>query len=348
MSKYITNTLNLRDLQEAIERNEYDSFPVKEWMDDHETNPVNESALFICPYDGTIYQIPGECPSPYHPYPRPRASYRLFLWVITIPAVIALIYSIMNNEALVELIVTISLLAATAGFFTVLFILFVKFWASISPESVKKRARFISQFTTLLSGFFAMLIVSGLRKQSPTITWWLIEFAIAFILENYLPGIVARLFLRRVLPDFDQHKFDDSLEKLIQECLQEAVPAISYRILFLVSSLSLGLWFLALIHFKGRYPPFWMIPFFLIPYFVWLWKSSERLLNLLECPTLTLLVHQDPELPLYADVLTKSVLAVLKPTEIERKNQWWQSPLFYISAILPPGGFIAAIVLLGL
>ena len=348
MSKYNLNTLNLRDFQEAIERGEYATFPAKEWMDDYEANPIDEPALFICPYDGTIYQSPGKCPSPYHPLPRPRASNRIFQWLIFIPTIAAFSYSVMNDEALVNLIVSALLLITTAIVFTFLLGGVIYVWAKISPESVVRGIRLAGHFIALLSAFFAMIIVAIIQGQFPPLIWWVIEFVVAFVLENYVTDLVARLIFRFVLPDVQFPEPDDSLEKLVQECANDMIPGISYRLLFFVSCLSVGLWLFAPALFNGNLPPIWMIPVFFAPYVVWVWKFYENYFNLLQCPALIRLIREDPDMSLKVDVLTSSALAIIRPTEVERKEHWWQMFLFYVSILLPPGGLIAAITWLGI
>ena len=347
MIKYNPNTLNLRDFQEAIERGEYATFPAKEWMDDHEAKPINEAALFICPYDGTIYQSPGKCPNPYHPYPRPRASNRIFQWLVFIPAIIAFIYSVINNEALVNLIVSALLLIITAIVFTLLLGGVIYVWAKISPESVVRGIRLASHFIALLSAFFAMIIISIIQRQSPPLIWWVIEFVVAFVLENYVTELVARLVFRFFLPEVELHEPDDSLEKLVQECANDMVPAVSYRLLFFVSCLSVGFWLFSPALFNGRLPPIWMIPFILSPYVVWVWKFYERFFNLILSPALIRLTKEDPDVSLKVDVLTTAALATIRPTEVERRRDWWQMLIFYVSIALPPAGLVAAFVYAG-
>ena len=193
-----------------------------------------------------------------------------------------------------------------------------------------------------------MIIVAIIQGQFPPLIWWVIEFVVAFVLENHVTDFVARLVFRRVLPNFEFPKPDNSLKKLVGECANNMVPGISYRLLFFVSCLSVGLWLFTPALFNGNLPPTWMIPFILAPYVVWLWKFYERFFSLIQCPALIRLTREDPDMSLKVDVLTTSALAVIRPTEVERKRHWWQMLLFYISTLLPPGGLIAAIKLLGL
>jgi hypothetical protein len=348
MSKYNLTTLNLRDFQEAIERGEYSDFPAKRWMDEYEANLLNESALFICPYDGTIYQTPGKCPSPYHPHPRPRASNRIFQWFVFLPAIIAFTYSLINNEALVNLIVTVILLSITAIVFTAMLSGVIYVWAKISPETVIQGIRLAGHFLALLSAFFAMITVAIIQGKFPPLIWWVIELVVAFVLENYVTDIVARRIIRSILPNLEVAEPDDSLKKLVQKCANDTAPAISHRLLFLGSCLSVGVWLFSPALFNGNLPPIWLIPFILAPYVVWLWKFYERYFNLIQCPPLITLIRDDPDVSLTLDVLTNSVLAIIRPTDDERRKHWWQILLFYFSIILPPGGLIAAIVWLEL
>jgi hypothetical protein len=317
-------------------------------MDDYEANPTNEPALFICPYDGTIYQSPGKCPSPYHPLPRPRASNRIFHWLIFIPAIIAFSYSVMNNEVLVNLIVSALLLVITAIVFTLLLGGVIYVWAKISPESVVRGIRLAGHFIALLSAFFAMIIISIIQGQFPPLIWWVIEFVVAFVLENYTTNLVARLIFRFILPDYQFPEPDESLKKLVQECANDVVPEISYRLLFFVSCLSVGLYLFTPALFNGNLPPLWMIAFLLSPYAVWVWKFYEKFFNLIRSPELIKLTREDPDVSLKVEVLTSSALAIIRPTEAERQDYWWQMFLFYISILLPLGGLIAAIVRLGI
>jgi hypothetical protein len=348
MSKYNLNTVNLRDFQEAIERDEYSAFPAKEWMDEYETSPTNGPVLFICPYDGTIYQTPGKCPSPYHPHPRPRASNRIFQWLVFVPAIIAFSYSLLNNEALVNLIVTAMLLSITAIVFTFLLGLVIYVWARISPETLVQSIQLASHFIALLSGFFAMLIVSIIQRQFPPLIWWIIEFVVTFVLENPVANFVTRLIFRRVFPNSEFPKPDDSIRKLVQECANSRAPGISYRLLFFASCVSVGLWLFTPALFSGHLPPIWMIPLILAPYFIWLLKFYERFFNLTQCPTIVRLAKENTDISLRFDLLTTSILATIRPTDAERKSQWWQILLFYASILLPPTGLIAGIVLLEL
>jgi hypothetical protein len=348
MKKYSLNTLNLRDLQEAIEGGEYSTFPAKEWIDEHEANPVNKAAMFICPYDGTIYRTPGTCPNPYHPHPKPRPSNRIFKWLIWIPAVIAFSYSLLNNEALVNLIATAILLVITAIVFTMLLGGIIYVWAKISPESVVRGIRFASHFIALLSAFFAMLIVAVIQKQFPPLIWWVIEFVVAFVLENQVTGLVARFVFRLLLPDLEFPEPDISLQNVVQECLNHILPGKSYRFSFFASCLALGIWFFGPALFARHLPPIWMIPIFLFPYVAWLWKSYEIFFNLIQRPELLKLIREDPDTALRVDVLTTSIRAIIRPTALERRNNWWQMLLFYFSLLLPPGGLVATIIVLEL
>ncbi len=345
MRNYDLRTLNLRDFQEAIERGEYDTFPVEKWMKEHETNPVNEAAMYVCPYDGTIYQNPGRCPSPYHPYPRPRASERVLPWFVVISVCFAAIYSILNNEALVNLIVAVFLFIFTAIAFTVLFVISIYIWAKITPERVERSKKLIGQFSAILSGLFATIIVSILQGKTPSLIWWVIEFAAAFVLENYVGDFLARLVFQLVLPEYVPPEPDDSLEKLVCKCTELITPQISHRLLFFISSLALGFWFLSLVLFEGWLPPLWMVPFIFLPFVIWLWAYYERLFTVLGCPELVFLLKQDPSLSLCLDVLAKCAYEVLKPTERERDEHWWLSLVFYASLLVPVGCLVTTVVM---
>jgi hypothetical protein len=348
MSKYNLSTLNLRDLQEAIERNEYSTFPTKEWMDAHEANGATEPALFICPYDGTIYQTPGQCPNPYHPHPRPRPSNRIFQWLILLPVVIAFTYSLLNDEVLVNLIATAMLLFTTGIVFTFLLGMIIYVWARISPESVVRGIRFASHFIALLSAFFAMIFVAIVQGQFPPLIWWVIEFAVAFVLENHLTNWVARRVFQILLPDVEFPEPHSSLQNLVQQSLDQVSPGISYRLLFLASCLSVGAWLFCFALFDRRLPPVWMIPLILFPYAAWLWKSFEIFLDLIRNPELLRMIREDPDPALKVDVLTTSIRTIVRPTAAERRANWWQLPLFYVAIVLPPAGLIASFVVLEL
>ncbi len=347
MSKYNLNTLNLRDFQEAIERGEYSTFPVYEWMKAHEANPGNEPVMVICPYDGTLYRTLGQCPSPYHPRPKPRPSGRIFQWIVFIPAIIAFTYSLLNNQALVDLIATALLLIITSIVFTLLLAFVIWIWAKLSPESVVRGVRLAGHLVSILSGFFAMMFVAIIQGKFPPLVWWVIEFVVAFVLENNVTVLVARLVFRYVLPGFEFSEPADSLEKLVQDCANKMVPGIPYRLLFFASCLSVGLWLFTPALFDGNLPPIWMVPFILAPYAVWLWKFYERFFDLMQRPELKRLKKEDPDVSLRVDLLVTALMAIIRPTEIERKR-WWQMLLFYISILLPPGGWVASIVILGL
>lgn len=337
MRRYNLRILNLRDFQEAIERGEYDTFPVKEWMQEHAADTANEAAMYICPYDGTIHQEPGDCPSPYHPHPRPGGSNRVLRWLIVVSVCFAAIYSILNNEALVTLIVTVLLLIITAIVFAVLFVTVIYIWAKVAPERVERGRKLVGQFSALLSGFFAMIIVSILQGRFPPLHWWIIEFAVAFVLEHYVGDFLTGLVFRFVLPDYSPPKPDDSLEKLVYKCAELVTPQIAHRLLFFVSSLALGFWFLSPVLYEGRLPPLWVVPFVFVPFVIWLWTYYQRFFTVLGCPELVLLLRQEPVLPLCLDVFAGCAYAVLKPTERECNDHWWLSPLFYVFLLLPVG-----------
>lgn len=347
MIRYNLNTLNLRDFQEAIERGEYAGFPAKDWIDDHKADPIDKAEFFVCTDDGTIFRNPGKCPSPYHPHPRPRPSNRIFQWLIFVPAIIAFIYSVINNETLVNLIVSAFLLIITAIVFTLLLGGVIYVWAKISPESVVRGIRQASHFIALLSAFFSMIIISIIQRQFPPLIWWVIEFVVAFVLESYVTELVARLVFRFVLPDVEFREPDDSLEKFVQECANDMVPPISYRLLFFSSCLSVGFWLFSPALFNNKLPPIWMIPFILTPYVVWVWRFYERFFNLIQSPALIRLVKEDPDVSFKVDVVTSAALATIRPTEVERRTHWWQMLLFYASIVLPPAGVVAAFVYVG-
>jgi purine-cytosine permease-like protein len=189
--------MNLRDLQNMIERGEYDKHPVSQW------NPK-----YLCPYDGTIRQnLEDDCPNPYHPYlppQAPQASSRSFLYAVVASVCLAFIYSIINNEALVTFIVTFLLLITSVIVFTTLFVIFIYLTvrqvqplAEIETVEVEKNRRFFGLFFSITSAFFAMFFVSILQRQFPSLTWWIIEFAIAYVLETFVADHLALWMYKR-------------------------------------------------------------------------------------------------------------------------------------------------------
>jgi hypothetical protein len=242
------------------------------------------------------------------------------------------------------LIATVILLFLTAILFTALLSVVLYVWAKFSPETVIQGIRIAGHFLALFSAFFAMITLAIVQGKFPPLIWWVIELVIAFVLENYVTDILARRILRNIFPNLEVPEPDLSLKELVRECANDTAPAVSHRLLFFVSCLSVGLWLFSPALFNGHLPPIWLIPFILAPYVVWSWKFYERFFNLIQSPPLISLIKEDPDVSLTLDVLTNSALAVIRPTDVERKKHWWQIILFYFSILLPPGGLIAAIV----
>lgn len=176
--------LTLRDLQEIIERGEFETHPIIKQL---EANSGDGSASFwYCADDGTIRpKNEHHCLNPYHPYPPPRASGRDLLYLAAGSITLALIYSIVTNEALATLIVTFLLLIVSVPVFLILNLGFTVLIAKLasSPIEVEKFAYPSGILIDLAAGLWAMLIVSLVRGELPDITWFLIEFSIGVILK---------------------------------------------------------------------------------------------------------------------------------------------------------------------
>ena len=323
--------MNLRDVQDLIERGEYDTHRVSQWK-----------PIYFCNQDGTIYRHPEEhCPSPYHPNPPPYLSLSLrgLLHLAIISICLAIIYSIINNEELVTLIVTVLLLIISTTVFTALFLGFTYLNLKIAPRAAREEGRkFLGFFSSVLSGVFAMTVVALWQRQFPSLSWWLIEFSIAYVLETFLAGLLTRLMCR-LFPELGEVPPSNSALK--DEVFPPCIPYVDrtslkmwHRFAFFSASLALGFWFLCPMLFKAQIP-FWVVPVVFVPYVTWLvvflpkYSAAAEGVGRSSARELSLFVV--------------CAYAASKPAEADFAKRRWLLPLFYASWATPLGCFAITI-----
>lgn len=323
--------MNLRDLQDVIEREEFETHPINDWS----------RPFYFCHEDGALYENPEDhCPNPYHPNLPPRAPNRGFLYLIVASVCIALIYSIINNEALVTLIVTFLLVIISAVVFIILLvaIIYIRIKVAPSPAEREKDRKLAGLLSSLISDFFAMIVVSLMLGQFPSLTWWIIEFAIEYALDSFITDRLALWIYGRELPPDEAPPIYKEAPEVIQDIIREIAVEVWHHLLLFVASLAVGFWFLCPVFFDGSFP-WWAVPSVFGPLVGWSLPFFHRFFTVWDDSRFDLL-RQDWFLSLVCAYI------VLKPTKKELIKYPWLSLLFHVFLAIPGGCFVTALVLL--
>jgi len=328
--------MNLRDLQNLIERGEY-----RQWV-----NKSNyESRIPFCADDGTLKQVNDDtCPNPYHPYLPPRVPNRSLLYLLIISICAALIYGIVTNEALTTLIITFLLVVISIITFTILLAIFVYLNAKFapSPEGRERNRRFLGLLSSAISAVFAMMVIALLQGEFPQrLDYWIIEFLIAFVLESFVTDPLTLWIYSKAL-GADEAPGQESRDPLNRNVIQLYGNLVAFNLqqhlIFFGTGIAAGFWFLYVAFSDQPHTLTILLVYGSVIYCVFVFSLKH--FEALKDSRLKQVISQDRLL------CVQCIYAALKPAERERTDHPWILPFFYTFLITPLGSYVLAFIVI--